>query len=342
MSVLDTIARSYANHKINLPEDEDELNKYVADLILKDSLLKDKQFNRDGISAYNTSQTELPKTNKRFLAAVVQSTNNHNRELIQKTRDSCERKLRHLNSKSYETDNRRKRKKQRRRHDSESPRRQSSHSKNLKRKDRKNDHKSNVTLEERSDVDHYESPDDKYRINSEITSTVDSEHPSPNASLLNRTAKPKGRGTIGSMRLDKFFEPEYDPKLDIDNYDDTNFQFYLQSLENEIDIATLEKMERKRKLKLYDGNDEVTEDKKRKKDKKKRSKKDKQDVSDKNLKTKGKSKKHKRGGETSDSDLQESSDSSVFGPQFYLAGSLSCEKIKDKTTEPRGPEQCPW
>ncbi|KAI8818493.1 uncharacterized protein EV422DRAFT_569541 [Fimicolochytrium jonesii] len=41
----------------------------------------------------------------------------------------------------------------------------------------------------------------------------------------------RGRGAIGSSRLDKFFDDGYDPALDLDNYDDASLVHYVERLE---------------------------------------------------------------------------------------------------------------
>ncbi|KAI8812700.1 hypothetical protein BJ742DRAFT_866101 [Cladochytrium replicatum] len=48
-------------------------------------------------------------------------------------------------------------------------------------------------------------------------------------------SKVRGRGTTGSARLDKYFEEGYDPRLDMDNYDDENIHWYVHSLQEFID-----------------------------------------------------------------------------------------------------------
>jgi hypothetical protein len=72
----------------------------------------------------------------------------------------------------------------------------------------------------------------------------------------------RGRGAVGSSRLDKFFEPGYNPRLDFDNYDDTNMHHYITAFEELKEELDGSKSLKKKK----------TKKKKKKKSKKKRDK----------------------------------------------------------------------
>ncbi|KAJ3341858.1 hypothetical protein HDU93_003979 [Gonapodya sp. JEL0774] len=69
--------------------------------------------------------------------------------------------------------------------------------------------------------------------------TILSASPEPtalNAQNVYSPPKPylvRGRGTVGGgSKMDRYFEKDYEPQLDFDNYDDTNFEWYLRSLED--------------------------------------------------------------------------------------------------------------
>ncbi|CAG8600474.1 720_t:CDS:2 [Ambispora gerdemannii] len=72
---------------------DEDLDKYVADLILKEAAAKNKLFNKEGIRAYlpNTGvpPCNLPKPNKRFLFNIVKSVDDHNQALIRKEEEEA-------------------------------------------------------------------------------------------------------------------------------------------------------------------------------------------------------------------------------------------------------------
>ncbi|KAF7303142.1 hypothetical protein MKEN_01277900 [Mycena kentingensis (nom. inval.)] len=70
---------------------EEELDKHVADLILKEAKKKAEAFSQTGIRAYlggggggaGAEPSNAPKTNKRFLTSIIKSTDDHNRTILQ-------------------------------------------------------------------------------------------------------------------------------------------------------------------------------------------------------------------------------------------------------------------
>ncbi|KAJ3219435.1 hypothetical protein HDU67_001266 [Dinochytrium kinnereticum] len=81
----------------------------------------------------------------------------------------------------------------------------------------------------------------------------------------------RGRGNVGPVHLDKLFTEGYNPRLDIENYDESNLHHYVDALED-LSTKTM-KSSKKKKSK---------EAKKEKKDKKKKKKK-KHSVDDRDL-----------------------------------------------------------
>ncbi|RGB43986.1 hypothetical protein C1646_679617 [Rhizophagus diaphanus] len=127
---------------------DESLDKYVADLILKEAATKNKQYNKDGLRAYlphtGTPPCTLPRTNKRFLFNVVKNVDGHNQALLRKIEEEAAARRRALNRS--------------RRHDSDDERRRrrygrSRHSDRYHRKDRKTSNMSD-------DYDRYYSDDD--------------------------------------------------------------------------------------------------------------------------------------------------------------------------------------
>ncbi|KAJ6609356.1 hypothetical protein B0H10DRAFT_2225995 [Mycena sp. CBHHK59/15] len=70
---------------LNMVSDAD-LDKAVADLILKEAKKKAERFGQDGIRAYlrsGMSESNAPRTNKRFLSSIIRSTDDHNKTILQ-------------------------------------------------------------------------------------------------------------------------------------------------------------------------------------------------------------------------------------------------------------------
>ncbi|CAB4493516.1 hypothetical protein RhiirA5_348060 [Rhizophagus irregularis] len=127
---------------------DESLDKYVADLILKEAATKNKEYNKDGLRAYlphtGTPPCTLPRTNKRFLFNVVKNVDGHNQALLRKIEEEAAARRRALNRS--------------RRHDSDDERRRYSrrrHSDRYRRKDRKTSNTSD-------DYDRYYSDYDTY------------------------------------------------------------------------------------------------------------------------------------------------------------------------------------
>ncbi|GBC07155.1 hypothetical protein RclHR1_00730004 [Rhizophagus clarus] len=127
---------------------DESLDKYVADLILKEAAAKNKQYNKEGVRAYlpntGTPPCKLPKTNKRFLFNVVKNVDFHNQALIRKMEEEAAARRRALNRS--------------RRHDSDDERRRYSRSRRSERYHRKDRKYSNMS----DDYDRYHSDDDDY------------------------------------------------------------------------------------------------------------------------------------------------------------------------------------
>nr|CAG8434769.1 13012_t:CDS:2 [Entrophospora candida] len=76
----------------------EDLDKYVADLLLKEAANKNKLYKEEGVRALlpNTGlpPCPLPKTNKRFLFNIVRNVNNHNKAVIKRTEEKAAAALR--------------------------------------------------------------------------------------------------------------------------------------------------------------------------------------------------------------------------------------------------------
>ncbi|KAJ3284104.1 hypothetical protein HDU79_008501 [Rhizoclosmatium sp. JEL0117] len=88
------------------------------------------------------------------------------------------------------------------------------------------------------------------------------------------TRQIRGRGAVltSSSRLDKFFgDPTYDPRLDMDNYDDTNLDHFVNAIEEaELAVAGEKRKRKEAKEKKKDKKSKKAKKKKEKKEKKRR------------------------------------------------------------------------
>ncbi|KAI8586972.1 hypothetical protein BDZ88DRAFT_263155 [Geranomyces variabilis] len=261
---------------------DDELQRYIADKVLEDAAKSNARY-----SARNTatkwqspSLTAQPKNalkpNKRFLAAVIRSTDSHNDALLKKEAVEAELRLTALeksdarseedgessNRADSDLDRRAQHREQRshrsssrsrspptivsRSRRSEAPHVSDRHHKTRRR--RREDSSSRSRSPPQSKRRHLQSQDENPRRRSRLPSESDSDddgseddkhrrltHDSrsdrrrsgshPDDLQASTPAPPlppskRGRGAIGSSRMDRYFEKGYDPSLDIDNYGD--------------------------------------------------------------------------------------------------------------------------
>ncbi|KAF8634969.1 hypothetical protein AX15_000693 [Amanita polypyramis BW_CC] len=64
---------------------EDDLDRQVAELILKEAKKKAEKYGQQGIRAYissNLLDSNAPRANKRFLSSIIRSTDDHNRTIL--------------------------------------------------------------------------------------------------------------------------------------------------------------------------------------------------------------------------------------------------------------------
>ncbi|KAJ6520159.1 hypothetical protein C8R45DRAFT_918960 [Mycena sanguinolenta] len=106
-SVVSNLVRAQMGTAISPQVTDDDLDKAVAELILKEAKKKAERFGQDGIRAYlrsGISDSNAPRTNKRFLTSIIRSTDDHNKTILQaqaqaaqelkRERDDAERKAR--------------------------------------------------------------------------------------------------------------------------------------------------------------------------------------------------------------------------------------------------------
>ncbi|KAJ3410631.1 hypothetical protein HDV05_003522 [Chytridiales sp. JEL 0842] len=181
-NVVSSLVRAAIGGNTEIIDDAD-LDRYVAGVLASESKAVKGRYEKAGLQAYTLEderKSRKLRPNKRFLAAVVRNTDDHNRSLLRQTQGEA--------SRSFGT--------------------QEASSKKVIR----------------------------------------------------------GRGSIGGSRLDKFFEPGYNPRLDFDNYDDSSLHHY---------ISALEEVSEKQKKTTEKKSKEKRKSKKKKKKKKKKGSKDK-------------------------------------------------------------------
>jgi hypothetical protein len=80
----------------------------------------------------------------------------------------------------------------------------------------------------------------------------------------------RGRGAVGSSRIDKVFSKDYNPRLDYENYDDGSLQYYVDAIE---ELKNSRAGSSKEEESSSDGSRGASKKKRKKKDKKKKGKK---------------------------------------------------------------------
>ncbi|KAJ7103200.1 hypothetical protein B0H15DRAFT_811392 [Mycena belliarum] len=85
-SVVSNLVRASMGSSVSPQVADDDLDRHVAELILKEAKKKAERFGQDGIRAYLRSglaDSNAPRTNKRFLTSIIRSTDDHNKTILQ-------------------------------------------------------------------------------------------------------------------------------------------------------------------------------------------------------------------------------------------------------------------
>ncbi|RKO85238.1 hypothetical protein BDK51DRAFT_20984 [Blyttiomyces helicus] len=281
----------------------DDLERYVADLIAKEAAASSTRIGRT--AAPSTPPANLPKPNKRFLATMIRNTDAHNDALLRKEREEAEGRQVELARRLRALDRKGRR-------DS--------------RGGRGSDGSDGERQRERKRPPSY-SPETATR-----TFT-------PNAA----PRALRGRGATGSSRLDKYFEPDYNPLLDTDNFDDQSFDHYVSHLEELAqaggakDAASTKSKKKQKKEKKK--KDKKEKKKKRKKERKSRRSDDEDDSSDGRGSDDGeerRERKRRRRRESGSSDSEAEHDR-----EAAVEGRRSADSVV-ASGGPRLPASCPW
>ncbi|KAI0030148.1 hypothetical protein K488DRAFT_72420 [Vararia minispora EC-137] len=86
-SVVSTLVRAQMGSSVPNTVADDDLDRHVAELILKEAKQKaEKYAGKDGIRAflpqYNWQESSAPRTNKRFLSNIIRNTDDHNKSIL--------------------------------------------------------------------------------------------------------------------------------------------------------------------------------------------------------------------------------------------------------------------
>ncbi|KAL9552889.1 hypothetical protein MBANPS3_003563 [Mucor bainieri] len=250
-SVVSDLIRAAAGASARNVSDED-VDKYVADLILKEAEEKRKKYNQVGVKAYqpDTPPSNKPKPNTRFLLNMVKATDSHNQAVIKANEENVAK----LRQERLERE--RKQREESRRKDDE--RRRSRHHRHHRDDDDHHHHHhesksgstreppSSSTEEERS---HHSSRHKRHRSRSRSRSRSplkrDGNKRHKHKEKETSSVQFKGRGKVKiNSSMDKYFSKGYDPLLDVasDKEDD-----YVFALNDDKKKKTKKKSKKKKK-----------------------------------------------------------------------------------------------
>lgn len=245
----------------------------VASALVRSADELDTRYRESGISAHLSREGKLLKPNASFLAKVVKSTEDHNRELLRQQREDAEAKLRQLDGARSDHDH------SGRRDGSRDRKRRRDDSRDRSSRERDRDRDSRRRRSPSLDKQRRQRRSDSPPPSSARPTISSLDDFSQTDTYRPQTAHSRGRGPVGSSRLEKVFDKGYDPRLDPDNYDDGNLEFFVRALEDkevEINLKRAEKEakreeRKKKKKKSSSERKEEKKDRKSKKTKKRRS-----------------------------------------------------------------------
>ncbi|KAH8550370.1 hypothetical protein BGW37DRAFT_443345 [Umbelopsis sp. PMI_123] len=201
-SAVSDLVRAAAGGDTSNVADED-LDKYVADLLLREAQANKKKYNEIGVRAYlpdsGTLPSTLPKMNKRFLLNVVKATDSHNQALIRAAEEQAQANRRHM----QEDD--RDRRLSRSRTSSTTSR--SNRTRDSRSRSPPRDYNRRMRDRSKSPSPHRHQSDD----------TLPDDSSSSESSADEKPISFKGRGNItagGTSAMDKYFSKSYDPMED--------------------------------------------------------------------------------------------------------------------------------
>ncbi|CAE7208270.1 unnamed protein product [Rhizoctonia solani] len=93
-SVVNSLVRASMGASVSPTVTNEDLDRHVAELILKEAKAKAEKYAKEGIRAYlpqtGYADSSVPKTNKRFLTSLVKNVSDHNKVIIQAQAEAAE------------------------------------------------------------------------------------------------------------------------------------------------------------------------------------------------------------------------------------------------------------
>ncbi|KAF8481631.1 hypothetical protein DFH94DRAFT_402786 [Russula ochroleuca] len=82
-SVVSGLVRAQIGASVSSTVTDEDLDRHVAELILKEAKKKAEQYGQQGVSAYLPQpESNVPKPNKRFLSSIIRNTDDHNKSIL--------------------------------------------------------------------------------------------------------------------------------------------------------------------------------------------------------------------------------------------------------------------
>ncbi|KAF9260864.1 hypothetical protein L218DRAFT_1079099 [Marasmius fiardii PR-910] len=84
-SVVSNLVRASMGTSVSPSVTDDELDRHVRELLIKDAKKRAEKYGQQGIRAYlasGLSESNAPRANKRFLSSIIRSTDDHNKTVL--------------------------------------------------------------------------------------------------------------------------------------------------------------------------------------------------------------------------------------------------------------------
>ncbi|TFK56399.1 hypothetical protein OE88DRAFT_1649672 [Heliocybe sulcata] len=81
-SVVSGLVRAQVGSSVPSTVTDEDLDRHVAELILKEAKRKAERYASQGIRAFLPETSNAPKTNKRFLSSIIRNTDDHNKTIL--------------------------------------------------------------------------------------------------------------------------------------------------------------------------------------------------------------------------------------------------------------------
>ncbi|KAL1713724.1 hypothetical protein EV715DRAFT_295854 [Schizophyllum commune] len=92
-SVVSNLVRASMGSSVSPTVTDEDLDRHVAELILKEAKKKAERYQETGIRAYlapSLHDANAPRPNKRFLSSIIKSTDDHNRSILRAQAEAAE------------------------------------------------------------------------------------------------------------------------------------------------------------------------------------------------------------------------------------------------------------